>query len=544
MATTAATGTTNDVAAPGGVRHGATSTRGALGPLAIVAVCALAAVALRGGFSNGSRLAFAGLAAFALAVALWSDEGRVVAFLKARAVVVLLALGALAVLSAAWTVGDGAAAVRWGLVIAGYGAIAATTAAGSRDQRALFVVAGVIAGLAAVEAVLGLVAAGLRVEPMAERIEGSWRPGGTFEYPPALALLQVAALPVLLRGMGVARSRWLGTAVALGTALAGAVVALSAGRLEIAMALLVAATAVARPAWAVGPGPLGGSSEGSGGEVGSGSEAGSGSGRRFALGAVLVAVASAVGARLVAGGYAYPGATGGDAGRLLGLAAVVVLPALAWAPLRTRLTHPAGPQAQRTSLNPAHSTDSGTFVVVGAVVVLAAVGVALAAGTTSGKFTEPSGGFSHGRTEQWRAAVDTVMDHPVAGAGADSYGIASIGHQTEPASLYAHNLPLETWAELGPLGLGLIVALYGLTTSLLWRLRRHPDAWLFAPGVAAFLLANLVDWPWHLAGSGAVWALGLGACLALHATVDEKATNVVAKSSIVGDQTTAAGSSS
>ena len=32
-------------------------------------------------------------------------------------------------------------------------------------------------------------------------------------------------------------------------------------------------------------------------------------------------------------------------------------------------------------------------------------------------------------------------------------------------------------------------------------------------GAAAFLVASLVDWPWHLAGSGAIWALCVGALL-------------------------------
>ena len=85
----------------------------------------------------------------------------------------------------------------------------------------------------------------------------------------------------------------------------------------------------------------------------------------------------------------------------------------------------------------------------------------------------------------------------------------------DAVTLYAHNLPLEAWAEMGPLGLALVLGLYASAGTLLWRIRRHPDAWLVAPGVAAFLLANLVDWPWHLAGATAIWAICLGGCLAL-----------------------------
>ena len=107
------------------------------------------------------------------------------------------------------------------------------------------------------------------------------------------------------------------------------------------------------------------------------------------------------------------------------------------------------------------------------------------------------------------------LDHPLTGAGADAYAVASVGHQPQPAGLYAHDLPLETWAELGPLGLALVCGLYVSVGALCWRIRRRPGAWLVVPGALAFLIANLVDWPWHLAGAGAVWALCVGGCLAV-----------------------------
>ena len=84
-------------------------------------------------------------------------------------------------------------------------------------------------------------------------------------------------------------------------------------------------------------------------------------------------------------------------------------------------------------------------------------------------------------------------------------------------TLYAHNLPLEIWAELGPLGLALAVVLFASTAALVWRLRSERRAWLLAPAVLAFPLANLVDWTWHLAGAAALWAAALGALLAIDA---------------------------
>jgi O-antigen ligase len=80
--------------------------------------------------------------------------------------------------------------------------------------------------------------------------------------------------------------------------------------------------------------------------------------------------------------------------------------------------------------------------------------------------------------------------------------------------LYAHGLPLELWAELGIAGAVAALALYAAAVAALVRARRSTALWLAGVGVAAFLLSNLVDFPWHLAGAGAVWALGLGVVIA------------------------------
>jgi hypothetical protein len=47
--------------------------------------------------------------------------------------------------------------------------------------------------------------------------------------------------------------------------------------------------------------------------------------------------------------------------------------------------------------------------------------------------------------------------------------------------------------------------------AAVWRARASRAAWLLGPGALAFLASGLLDWPWHLAGSGAVWAASLGA---------------------------------
>jgi hypothetical protein len=444
-----------------------------------------APVLLHGGFTSDSRTLFIALAAIALSVALVRDDRPILALIRSSAVVCLLALAALAVLSSAWTVADPAAAIRWGLVIAGLAAVCLV--AGHEAERGqVAALAAVIGVLAVLEASIGLISAGLRAEPFAQRIGGTWRPGGTFEYPPALALLQVSALPILLRTMARGRG---GPAVAAaaGAGLAGAVIALAGSRIELALGLAVLALAVGFSRRTLGLSAFG------------------------AALAVAIPVGAGVAAHLVAGGYAWPGETGGDPERVITLVAIPVACAAIWVFVRSALSGSMRAAAGR-QVNGRALAGAGVALVI----LVALLGVFGAGG--QGAWTEPVDGFTHGRTGEWGAAIATASEHPVGGAGADAYAVASASHQGGQRSLYAHDLPLEAWAELGPLGLALVLGLYGSVGALLWRVRRKPDAWLFAPAAAAFLLANLVDWPWHLAGAAAVWALALGACLSARRT--------------------------
>jgi hypothetical protein len=59
----------------------------------------------------------------------------------------------------------------------------------------------------------------------------------------------------------------------------------------------------------------------------------------------------------------------------------------------------------------------------------------------------------------------------------------------------------------------LVLAWYLATALLLIRARGEAVAWLLAPAVAAFPLSNLLDWPWHLTGTGVLWAIAVGGLL-------------------------------
>jgi hypothetical protein len=405
----------------------------------------------------------------------WTSPDRSLRAARSPVVIVLAALAILTVASAAWTIGVPGDALRYGLVIAGYAALAVTAAAAGTDRGGRSVVYVTIVALAAIGGLIGLVGVGAQEFPFGQRVGGSWEAGGTFEYGPANALLQVAALPILLTAM-CGRSRRLALAAAAGIAIASAVIALSDSLFcELAGAGLLA-VAVAFPAATIHRS------------------------RAIAVGAALLAIATALGAHLVAGRYTPPCEIGGDGARLAALAAIVIAAPAVWALARRALL------AEGTS-------PFGPLIVLAAAIAIAIGGaVADPEGSCSAptEGVEPYAGVLHGRIALWDAAYHAALDHPVAGSGADTYGLASSPYQEGDHVLYAHDLPLELWTELGVAGAALAIALYLAVGSALARARRPDVLWLAGTAVAAFMLANLIDFPWHLAGAGAVWALALG----------------------------------
>jgi O-antigen ligase len=343
-----------------------------------------------------------------------------------------------------------------------------------------------VALLAVGMGIFGLIAAADTITPYALRAAGKWRPTGTFQYAPALALLVVSALPVLLAAM--ARASRLATMLAAGAAgaVAGATLALSESRTQLGFALLVCAAAVALP------GHLGGA-------------------RRTVAAAVALVAAAGLGAHAVAGGYIPVTPPPDGAARGLGLSLVVALAAAAWPAVRLGLRRGLPVVALCAALLAA----GATAVAVKPAPRLLTSGLVGAQERPAPKAPAKDpirDQLLHGRLDIWGEALATFADRPLHGGGADSYLFASAPHQGERNVYYAHQLPLELAAELGVAGLLLGLALYAALLRVLAR-ARGATAGLLWPAAAAFPAANLVDWPWHLAGSGAVWALALGALL-------------------------------
>lgn len=107
----------------------------------------------------------------------------------------------------------------------------------------------------------------------------------------------------------------------------------------------------------------------------------------------------------------------------------------------------------------------------------------------------------NGRAELWRAAVDVARDHPVLGSGAGTFERlwrerGDSGQRVRDA----HGLYVETLAELGPVGLALLLATLAVPlvgAVLARRVRLVPAV---AGAYLAYVLHAGADWDWELAG--------------------------------------------
>jgi hypothetical protein len=321
---------------------------------------------------------------------------------------------------------------------------------------------------------IGLWAAAAFVTPYANHTTGFWRPAGTLGYSSALSVLELSALPTILIGMQHRRLAVSGCA-ALAGVVAALVLALDQSRLESVLAVLICAWALVDPARTVGR-------------------------PRSPIAVAIGLLALAAGAAYVVAGRkvsytAHPH----ELARACGLGAILIATVAVWTLAR------ASEPARRARM-----------LLIGCVVALTVGIVAVAAieGDTSHIVYVQNGGFFHGRLGIWRAALNTATRRILWGHGADSFLVSVPVPEPAEAIPDAHDLPLELWVELGIPGFLLALGIYWRSGLAIWRALRQPNFWTLAPASACFLLADLLDWEWHLAGSGAIWAMALGALIA------------------------------
>jgi hypothetical protein len=173
-------------------------------------------------------------------------------------------------------------------------------------------------------------------------------------------------------------------------------------------------------------------------------------------------------------------------------------------------------------------------IAAGAIVATIVVALALALGAFGvahrqyDKFVNSNGGpqathtrdrltdvTNNGRLSVWRAAVRIARTQPIRGTGAGSYQLQYPRYRTQ--GLYvadAHSLYLQSFAELGVVGLVLIlVVVLGILGGLATRIR-GPDRGLYAALLAvssAWALHQAFDWDWQMpaASIGVVMLAGL-----------------------------------
>ena len=442
---------------------------------ALAGAAAAYGIADGGGLDQGAqwRFAIVSLAAGAAAVA----AGGYVRHTSGPVVASLLGIALLSAMSVAWTHGERSDALRAAALWGSYAAIAIAARVGLTVRF----VSIVVAAAASITAVLGVVSALQHSTSFAEWVDGGWRPQGPFASGPALALLQVCALPMLLRVAARARPVAAGAACA-GLALAAAVLVLDASRTAIGATVIVVMIALGAPGATVG------------------------ASRRRLVPLIVAFVGAGAWTYAIAGGWHGRHAPASGSETLL-VACGLVGVSVGWAIVSARIS-PDAMSAWGRDARPRR------VALLAGLAVACAVVIGLASGQALSDRRFPSHqGVTHGRTWIWRVAADAARDRPILGSGAGSFFRATILDQPGYGRLtrYAHSLPLENAAELGLLGLLLSLGLYGGTALALWRARGSVGLWLLGPAAAAILASNLVDWTWHFAGIGAVFALAIGA---------------------------------
>ena len=105
----------------------------------------------------------------------------------------------------------------------------------------------------------------------------------------------------------------------------------------------------------------------------------------------------------------------------------------------------------------------------------------------------------HGRADYWRVAARMVEREPLLGEGAGGFERRWMQERSAPNNARdAHNLYLETLAELGPVGLALLLVALIAPLAALRRARHQALVPAAAAAYAAFLVHAAVDWDWEL----------------------------------------------
>jgi O-Antigen ligase len=127
-------------------------------------------------------------------------------------------------------------------------------------------------------------------------------------------------------------------------------------------------------------------------------------------------------------------------------------------------------------------------------IAIAALGGILAAGVVATIRGEPLGL----RTDYWRVAWDEFEQNAWLGSGSGTFAEYWQRAGIAAGVRDAHNLYLETLAELGPVGLLLLVAALALPLFAAVHAREHPLTAIAMGAYVAFLVHAGLDWDWEM----------------------------------------------
>jgi hypothetical protein len=124
---------------------------------------------------------------------------------------------------------------------------------------------------------------------------------------------------------------------------------------------------------------------------------------------------------------------------------------------------------------------------------------------------------AHERAHYWGVALHEARENPVLGSGAGTFVDWWLRNRPVPQSaLEAHSLYIETLAELGAVGLAMLLVALGAPLVGAWRLRGDRFGPPLLATLVVFDVAAAVDFHWDLAAVTAP-VIALGAAAAVHA---------------------------
>jgi hypothetical protein len=152
------------------------------------------------------------------------------------------------------------------------------------------------------------------------------------------------------------------------------------------------------------------------------------------------------------------------------------------------------------------------------VVPIAAAGGKQQAPPATGATNQRFASLGSNRYGYWRVAIDAGIDHPFKGVGASGFRVAWLQHRKVDENVRdAHSLELETFAELGLVGVAILAVLLGAVALSIRAAHRVDPVLVAGPAAAltAWAFHSAIDWDWEMPALTLLAVVLAGALLAV-----------------------------